>query len=212
MESKPEPPDASDPSAAAPLGRHTRQLGDVSFAVVDVETTGTNPATDRIVQMAAVVVNGRGEVVDSFDTVVRPENPASYVHGAEEIHGISPEDVERGMPLSDALARLWEISDGHVFAAHNARFDISFLQAESRRVGIERTVDRYLDTLELSRSTDANKERSHSLAALCSHYGIERTGSHEALADATATAQLLVRLIDEVDGDGSVQLRKLFDR
>lgn len=187
-------------------------LADVSFAVVDVETTGLDPSTDRIVQMAAVVINGQGDVVDSFDTVVRPENPSQYVHGAQHVHGISPEDVERGMPLAAALSRLWDISDGHLFAAHNATFDIKFLHAESRRVGIDHTVDRWVDTLELSRLTDAKKERSHSLDALCEHYGIERPVSHEAKADATATAELLVRLIREAGIEQSDQLRAWFDR
>lgn len=187
-------------------------LDDVSFAVVDVETTGFDPSTDRILQMAAVVINGRGDVVDSFDTVVKPENPSQYVHGAQDIHGISPEDVEHGMPLADALARLWNISDGHVFAAHNARFDINFLQAESRRVGIDHTVDRWVDTLEVSRLTDANKERSHSLDALCKHYGIDRPVAHEARADATATAELLVRLMRDAGIERASQLRAWLDR
>lgn len=187
-------------------------LDGVSFAVVDVETTGTDPETDRIVQMAAVVVNARGEVVDAFDTVVKPQNPAQYVHGAEDIHGISQEDVEKGMPLREALQRLWSVSDGHLFTAHNARFDIDFLHAESRRVGLDRTVDQYIDTLELSRRTDADRRRRHSLDALCDHYGIERTRSHEAKADATATAQLLLRLIREVGVEQPDQLPTLFDR
>lgn len=191
---------------------HDASLADVSFAVVDVETTGTDPRTDRIVQMAAVIVNGRGDVVDTFDTVVRPQNPSHYVHGAQDIHGISEQDVEQGMPLREALQRLWSVSDGHLFAAHNARFDIDFLHAESERVGLDTKVDRYIDTLELARRTDVSRERRHSLDALCRHYGIERERSHEAKADATATAELLLHLIREVGVEKSDQLPELFDR
>ncbi len=50
------------------------------FAVIDFETTGLNPATDRILQMAAVVVDITGHVVDSFDTIVKPEQPSEYTH------------------------------------------------------------------------------------------------------------------------------------
>jgi DNA polymerase III epsilon subunit-like protein len=96
-------------------------LRNVSFAVVDCETTGVNPETDRILQVAAIIVNGEGEVVDQFDTVVRPESPENYTHGAEHIHGISKEQVENGMPLREALEKLWTISSGNVFTAHNAR-------------------------------------------------------------------------------------------
>lgn len=187
-------------------------LENVSFAVVDFETTGTDPRTDRIVQMAAVIVNGRGDVVDTFDTVVRPQNPSHYVHGAQDIHGISEQDVEQGMPLREALQRLWSVSDGHLFAAHNARFDIDFLHAESERVGLDQKVDRYIDTLELARRSDVSKERRHSLDALCRHYGIERERSHEAMADATATAELLFHLIREVGVENPDQLPELFDR
>lgn len=186
-------------------------LRNISFAVVDFETTGVNPTTDRIVQAAAVVVNGLGEVVESFDTVVKPESPDEYVHGAEHVHGISAEQVARGMPLRQALQKIWDISDGKLFAAHNARFDINFLHAESQRVGLDKTVDGHVDTLALSRLTDAERSRRHTLEALCEHYGIERERAHDALADASATAELLVRLLRELGVENPDQLSELLE-
>jgi DNA polymerase-3 subunit epsilon len=185
-------------------------LRNVSFAVVDCETTGVNPETDRILQLAAIVVNGEGEIVQTFDTVVKPESPADYTHGAEHIHGISEEQVAQGMPLREALQKLWEISDGNFFTAHNAKFDIGFIHAESKRVGLERQVETYIDTLALSRKTDAEKERKHSLDALCEHYGIERDRAHEAKSDATATAQLLIHLMHDMGVSQQDQLPELF--
>ena len=173
-------------------------IEDTLFAVVDLETTGFDPRKDRIVQMAAVVVDGRGEVVDAWDTVVRPESPDQYEHGAEHVHGISREMVENGMPLRDALTRIWSLAEGRVFTAHNARFDISFLEAESQRVGIARQVERHVDTLELARRADLERSRKHSLQALCEHYGVERDRAHEAMSDARATATILLKLIDEL--------------
>ena len=184
-------------------------MSDVSFAVVDFETTGVNPGTDRVIQMAAVVVNGHGEIIDSFDTVVRPESPSDYVHGAEHVHGISREQVSNGMPLRQALERLWAISDGNVFTAHNARFDLGFLHAESKRVGIERTIGAHVDTLALARSIDTDRTRKHSLTALCEHYGIERDRAHDARSDAEATAELLVHLMRELDVRSPDQLPDL---
>lgn len=176
------------------------------FAIVDLETTGFNPAKDRIVQMAAVVMDGTGNVVDSFDTVVKPESPSQYEHGAEHVHGISREMVENGMPLTEALARIWTITDGKVFTAHNARFDVSFLEAESERVGMQRQVTRYLDTLALARSADKEKQRKHSLEALCEHYGVQRERAHEAMSDAKATARILMELISELGVSSQDQL------
>ena len=144
-------------------------LQNVSFAVVDCETTGVNPTTDRILQVAAVVVNGYGEVVDQFSTVVKPESPSDYTHGAEHIHGISQEQVQNGMPLREALERLYTISEGNVFTAHNAKFDIGFIHAESERVGLEPRINAHIDTLALARRIDAEKSRRHTLDALCEH-------------------------------------------
>jgi len=86
-------------------------LGDTLFAVVDVETTGLDPQADRILQMAAVVVDARGRVVEEFETVVRPESPDEYEHGAEHIHGISRQMVEEGMPLRSALENFLSVVD-----------------------------------------------------------------------------------------------------
>ena len=185
-------------------------MRDVSFAVVDFETTGINPETDRVIQVAAIVINGEGEIVESFDTVVRPESPAQYVHGAEHVHGISAEQVAHGMPLREALEKVWTISEGNVFTAHNAKFDINFLHAESRRVGLDNTIDTYVDTLALARKTDQERTRKHSLQALCEHYGIHHENAHEAKSDATATAELLIHLMREMDVQQPEQLPDLF--
>jgi len=179
---------------------------DISFAVVDVETTGIDPARDRIIQMAAVVVNTRGEVVEEWTTVVRPESPGEYRHGAEHIHGISADEVEAGMPLSKALSTLWSMSSGRVFTAHNARFDIGFLHAESERVGLDNRIEKWVDTLELSRRVDTTRQRRHSLEALCAHYGIERERAHEAHSDASATARLLFTLAADLGLESPGQL------
>ncbi|MFI0460812.1 MAG: exonuclease domain-containing protein [Ilumatobacteraceae bacterium] len=195
------------------LTNASHSMRDVSFAVVDFETTGLNPETDRIVQLAAVIVNGEGDIVDSFDTIVKPESPAEYQHGAEHIHGISAEQVSSGMPLRKALEQLWSINAGHVFTAHNAPFDLGFLHAESKRVGIEGAIESHIDTLELSRrTTGADSTRRHNLFALCEHYGIERDQVHDAKSDATATAQLLIHLIKELGVEKPDQVSELFAR
>jgi DNA polymerase III epsilon subunit family exonuclease len=174
-------------------------LENVSFAVVDLETTGIDPTTDRIVQMAAIIVDGTGKVVDTFDTIVKPESPEQYIHAAEHIHGISKSQVANGMPLREALVRLRQMSDGKVFTAHNAQFDIGFIHAESQRVGFDMTVHTFVDTLQLARRTDTERTRKHTLDALCTHYGIERERAHEAKSDATATAELLFHLMQEMN-------------
>lgn len=184
----------------------------VSFAVVDLETTGLDPQTDRILQVAAVVIDAEGSILDSFDTIVRPENPETFENAAEHVNGISPEQVAHGMPLRDALEKLWSMSRGRLFTAHNATFDIGFLHAESRRVGLDDTVEEWIDTLALARHTDSERTRRHSLSALCEHYGIERDREHEALSDATATARLLVHLSRDIGLGSPAELPGYFAR
>ena len=114
------------------------------------------------------------------------------------------------MPLSEALKKLWDISSGNVFTAHNARFDIGFLHAESERIGLDYRVESHIDTLSLARKIDTEKSRRHSLEALCQHYGIEREKAHDAKADATATAELLMHLMRDLGVDSADQLPDLF--
>ncbi len=189
-----------------PTERPEVSLEDTLFAVVDVETTGLDPESDRILQVAAVVVDSTGRIVEEFDTVVKPEFPDEYEHGGEEIHQIARETVEKGMPLSAALENVMSVVDGRLFTAHNAMFDLGFLRAESRRVGREWTISQYVDTLELSRRTDSSGDRRHNLEALCKYYGVSRERAHEAVADARAAASILVRLIDELGARTSGQL------
>lgn len=184
----------------------------VCFAVVDVETTGLDPETDRILQVAAVVVDASGSILESFDTIVKPENPATFANGAEHVNRISAEQVMGGMPLSEALTKVWQMSRGRRFTAHNAPFDIGFLHAESRRVGIDERVDSWIDTLALARRTDAERSRRHSLSALCEHYGISREREHEALSDATATAELLFHLSRDIGLSSPAELPDYLDR
>jgi len=167
--------------------------------VVDLETTGLDPATCRIIQMAALVVDPAGNISQTFSTVVKPEQPADYEHGAEHIHGITTDDVQRGMALSDALDRLVSLLPLGTFAGHNASFDLGFLHAEAERLGRIFPVIEHIDTLAVSRRTDPDKLRSHRLSELCVHYGIALDHAHTALGDATATAGLLSVLLREAD-------------
>ncbi len=179
--------------------QHITVTGELPFScvVVDLETTGLDPTTCRIIQMAALVVEPNGNVSRTFSTVVRPEHPADYEHGAEHIHGISASDVSNGMALSDALRHLLWLLPLGIFAGHNASFDLGFLHAEAARIGLTFPVVQHIDTLAVSRRSDPDKLRSHRLSELCIHHDIALDGAHTALGDATATARLLSALLRE---------------
>jgi DNA polymerase-3 subunit epsilon len=101
------------------------------FAVVDVETTGLHPSTDRVVEVAVVQLNADAEVIAEFCTLINPRRDV----GPTRLHGITAADVTNAPIFAVAAATLWELLSGRVLVAHNARFDARFLDAEFTRCG-----------------------------------------------------------------------------
>lgn len=164
------------------------------FAVVDVETTGLRPRRDRVLQIGVVVVEGDGAVADRWSTLVRLRWPWSRV-GPTHIHGIDRRTARTGVKAVEALSELAERLRGTVFTAHNAAFDIAFLQRAARRHGVALPIERQLCTLQLSRRLDPDRQLSHRLGDLCARYDITLVRPHDALADADATAAVLPHLL-----------------
>jgi DNA polymerase-3 subunit epsilon len=194
--SEPAPPAWRQPAVAdEPL------LSELSFAVVDVETTGGRPDTgDRITEIAAVTVRD-GRVVDVFETLVNPER--SIPPFITRLTNISWEMVREKAPFRDVCEHVLRAIDGHVFVAHNASFDWRFVSAEvSRATGRELT-GRRLCTVRLARRL-LPQLRSRSLDYVARHYGVEIPEGmrHRAAGDALATAHCLLRLLEDARGHG----------
>ncbi|MEP6691144.1 MAG: 3'-5' exonuclease [Gemmatimonadaceae bacterium] len=182
------------PHAVYERPAHRDELHAMSYVVVDVETTGSRAWNgDRVTEIAAVVVRD-GVVTDSFETLVNPERSIPPIITA--LTHISWEMVRNAPPFRDICERLLDVLHGHVFVAHNAEFDWRFLCAEVHRAS-GRTLDgRRLCTVRLARRV-LPQLRSRSLDYVADHYGIEIVGRHRAGGDATATAHVLVRLLDD---------------
>ncbi|MFZ9482253.1 MAG: exonuclease domain-containing protein [Ilumatobacteraceae bacterium] len=180
------------------MAEHTTRLLGERFAVVDVETSGLRADRHRVLQLGIVVVDADGTVLDTYSTLVSGSNPWQRWFGSvgpTHIHGIRRRDL-RGAPSTHvALTELARRLEGTRFVAHNAPFDLGFLQAEARRVGTTLPIERALCTLRLSRLLDPDRQQSHRLGDLCSRYGITIDRPHDALADAEATAALLPHLL-----------------
>jgi DNA polymerase-3 subunit epsilon len=164
------------------------------FAVVDVETSGLRPRRDHVLQIAVVVVDGNGSVVERWTTLVRLRHWWHRV-GPRHIHRITRRQLRSAPAARDALRELASRLDGKVFTAHNADFDAEFLEQSARRAGVPLTIERRLCTLDLSRRLDPERQLTHGLAELCVRYGVTLTAHHDALADATATAAVLPHLL-----------------
>ena len=161
-----------------------------AIAFVDLETTGTTPSGDRITEIGIVRVE-EGEFVDEWSTLVNPE--CSIPEEIRMLTGITNEMVRDAPTFSELRREVHERLEGHLFVAHNARFDYGFLKHEFRRVEMAYTAD-VLCTVRLSRRLFP-EAIGHSLDAIISRHGLQdaiapetaaRTGRHSALGDARA--------------------------
>ncbi|MGH3981348.1 MAG: exonuclease domain-containing protein [Pseudonocardiaceae bacterium] len=170
----------------AVLSRHrgTDDAG-VDFVVVDVETTGFDPVSQRVIEVAAVRIRD-GKVIDEFATLV---NPGRQVRNTEH-HGITTADVDGAPTWAQVAPTLLSYLSGTVMVCHNAVFDHAFLSQEFRRVGIDIGAIPTLCTLLAARSQlDLWGYRLRSVAGRVT--GIWPDFEHTALDDARTTAQLL---------------------
>lgn len=183
-----------------------RLLSDLSFTVFDTETTGLNPSEgDEIIQIGATrIVNGKLLKQESFEQLVNPGRliPAATV----PIHGIT-QDMVRGKPLiTEVLPAFYAFAQDTVLVAHNAAFDMKFLQLQEKNTGLV-FGHPVLDTLLLSAVVHPNQE-SHRLEAIAERFNITVLGRHTALGDAFVTAEVWLRLLPLLHAMGIVTLRQ----
>ena len=160
-----------------------------AIAFVDLETTGGNAAHHRIIEIGIVRVVD-DVIVEEWSSLVDPQCriPASI----RAFTGISDAMVATAPPFAALVATLEEKLSGAVFAAHNARFDASFLRSELRRLGRPFSA-KALCTVKLSRRLTPH-ERRHNLDALIERHGLECHARHRALGDARVLADWWLRL------------------
>jgi len=176
-------------------------LSSLSFAVVDVETTGSRPdGGDRITEIAVVTVRD-GRIANVYETLVNPER--SIPPFITRLTNISWEMVAEKAPFRDVCDEVLRILEGHVFVAHNAAFDWRFVSAEVRRARGRELTGRRLCTVRLARRL-LPQLRSRSLDWVARHYAVEiEPGKrHRAAGDALATAHCLIRLLADARAHG----------
>ncbi len=181
------------------------RLRDLTYAIVDVETTGLSSRLgDRICEVA-VVLTRHGQVVDQLQTLVNPGRSISY--GASAVNGITDRMVRDAPPFRKVAARVLEMLDGAVLVGHNASFDLSFLSAELQAAGYKPPDNPVVDTLALARR--CYSFRSNKLGEVARSLGIQTVGLHRALADATITWYVLKHFIHDLQSQGIFTLADL---
>ena len=170
-----------------------RLLSELTFTVFDTETTGLNPSEgDEIIQIGATrIVNGKLLKSESFDQLVDPLR--ELPEASTKIHGITPEMLVGQPPMVKVLPAFHAFSEDTVLVAHNAAFDMRFLQLKEESTGI-RFSQPVLDTLLLSAVIHPAQE-SHRLEAICERMGVNIMGRHTAMGDAIVTGEVFLRMI-----------------
>jgi DNA polymerase III subunit epsilon len=185
-----------------------RPLRDLTFCVVDLETTGGSASGgSMITEIGAVKVRG-GEVLGEFQTLVNPhtEIPAFIA----VLTGISNHMVSDAPPIESALPAFLEFAAGCVLVAHNAPFDVGFLQHFARQQGRSWPRFEVLDTAKLARRVITRDDAPNcKLSSLARVFNSATTPNHRALSDARATVDVLHGLMERLGGLGVHTLEEL---
>lgn len=181
-------------------------LFDVTFCVLDLETTGGSPANCEITEIGAVKYHA-GELIGTFQTLVDPGLPIPP--SITILTGITQTMVTDAPDIATALPAFLEFIGDAVIVGHNVRFDLSFLNAAALRLGYGRLPNQSSDTAALARRLVRPEVRNLRLQTLAAHFRSPTTPNHRALEDARATSHVFHALLERVGSLGVTNLDDL---
>lgn len=175
-----------------------RLLAEETYVVFDVETTGLSAVYDTIIELAAVKIHN-GEIIDRFERFANPHHPLSAT--TIELTGITDDMVKNAPDVDVVLKEFAEWMGDCTLVAHNASFDMGFLNVGFKKYGLPKTTNPVIDTLELARFLLPDM-KNHRLNTLCKKFDIELVQHHRAIYDAEATGYLLAKMLKDVIAKG----------
>ena len=164
---------------------------DAPFSLIDFETSGFHPDSARILEVAVVKIDAKGNILDEFTTLVNPEDGNV---GRTDIHQITLGMVKNAPKLSEVVGDLLGILDSSIVVAHNARFEENFLESAFREVGIKHPLMPTIDTLWLSRQV--LDLPNYKLVTVVDEFGYEFQDAHTAQGDVRAMAKVLPEMLE----------------
>lgn len=177
---------------------------DGDYIFFDLETTGLIPGNHKIIEIAAVKIRNK-HIIDSYTALINPhcQIPAFITDRT----GITNQMVESGIEETDALKGFLDFAGTAVLVAHNASFDMNFLEKALKDHDIKRA-STAVDTLAMARCLLTQINR-HNLKKLCSFFKIDMGSQHRALDDAVASAKVFVKLLDLAEKKGYTSIQTL---
>jgi len=192
---------------AVPIVLQPREqpLEDAAYVVFDIETTGLSVTASKIIELACVKLQG-GKEIGRMATFVNPHEPIPY--NIQQLTNINDEMVKDAPELEPVLHEFLAFIEDAVLVAHNAQFDIGFMQEACKRHGLPPIPNPVLDTLELARFLHPNL-KNHRLNTLADLYKVSLENHHRAIDDTVALGGILSGLIKDAVARGVTQLDRL---
>lgn len=173
------------------LGRIKEDL----FICLDLETTGLNLETDRIIECAVVLFNFENEKIACWESLIDPG--IEIPEASKAFHGISDEMVHGRPTIDRVLPEIFEFMKDYIVIGHGINFDLAFLNAAAKRAGIKLDFAKNptIDTLRLARLY--GKSPSNALQVLREHFEIKEEGAHRAMGDVIVNIKVFKKLVEK---------------
>lgn len=190
-----------DDSIKATTNEKDIKLNDATYIVFDVETTGLSAERDRLIEIAAVKMKN-GIEIDTFESYINPQRKISEL--ITNITSITNEDVENAPLEEEVMNKFYNwISEDDILVAHNAKFDLGFIDTSFERLGLKNKNNASIDTLFISRAINEDLKK-HGLGNLAKFYKIRLVQHHRAIYDTKATSEIFVKMIEQLEQLGVV--------
>ena len=164
------------------------------YVVVDLETTGLDPYKGcEIIEIGITEIIGN-KIIKNYSRLIKPKSIIPYF--ITEITNITNEMVVNEEGIETVLPRFRDYIGDRTIIAHNAKFDLKFLNYYLKELNLE-TIDKHICTLELLKKSKTYKGKNKKLETACEYYGIENKNAHRADSDTLATAKLFLKIKDD---------------
>lgn len=178
-----------------------------SYVVFDIETTGLSASYDSIIEIAAVKILN-GSVVDRFQAFINPHKSISEF--TTKLTSITQDMVDEGLELEPTMKAFLAFSKDNILVAHNASFDIGFIEEVCLKLSLNKTYLGYIDTLYLARVMYEAELKSFNLKALAKFFKIQQEAHHRALDDARVTGEIFLAMLHDISMKGYKTTQDLY--